>query len=248
MHSNRKIGIVTGCGKGIGRAILEELGKKPEWHLVGIHRSGVDKERQLKQVIGNRLKLIQGDVTSTTIWDEAIDAATNAFGNSPKHYIANAGMRCRDRIENVSTERLGQLWNTNYFALREMICTMTRKKVIETSNVVYISSIVGQLGFADLDDYGATKAACDSLLRSMASRHGQARFNSIAPGFTKSSYAEAFEKNQRDLHEWTLERARMRRWGECQEVAKVVEFLCSESSSFITGQVINVDGGWTTNA
>ena len=248
MHSTRKVGLVTGCGKGIGRAILEALCSKQEWQLIGIYRSNVEDENRLLQAIGSRLKLIKGDVTSDTIWDEAIDVAVDAFGQPPTHYVANAGMRCRERIEDVSAKRLSQLWNTNYFALREMICTITRREIISNSNVVYISSIVGQLGFTDLDDYGATKAACDSLIRSLASRHREARFNSIAPGFTKSSYAEAFKKNQKELHEWTLNRARMQRWGECQEVAKVVEFLCSDNSSFITGQILNVDGGWTTNA
>ena len=248
MHSNMKIAIVTGCGKGIGRAILQELGVKPEWHLIGIYRSQIEDEYQLHEAIGTRVKLIKGDVTSSTIWDEAIDLAIKAFGNSPTHYIANAGMRCRAKLEEVSTERLSQLWGINYFALRSMLCSMTRRKTIETANVIYISSIVGQLGFEDLDDYGATKAACDSLIRSMATRHRRARFNSIAPGFTKSSYALEFEENQKELHAWTLSRARMRRWGECQEIAKAVSFLCSESSSFMTGQVLNVDGGWTTNA
>jgi len=248
MDNNSKIGIVTGCGKGIGRAIIEELSIKPEWQLVGIYKSQVEDECQLRHSVGSRLRLIKGDVTSSMIWDEAIDAAVDTFGNSPTHYIANAGMRCREKLEDVSSDRLDQLWKTNYFALREMICALTRRNLIETANVVYISSIVGQLGFKDLDDYGATKAACDSLIRSMASRHSRARFNSIAPGFTKSSYAKAFEENQKELHAWTLNRARMRRWGECQEIAQTVEFLCSDSSSFMTGQVLNVDGGWTTNA
>lgn len=248
MHSKMKIGIVTGCGKGIGRAIIEELGVKPEWQLIGIYRSQIEDEYQLHEAIGSRLKLIKGDVTSSTIWDETIDHAIKAFGNPPTHYIANAGMRCRERLEDISTDKLSQLWGVNYFALRAMLCSMTRRKTIETANVIYISSIVGQLGFEDLDDYGATKAACDSLIRSMATRHRRARFNSIAPGFTKSSYAKAFEQNQKELHAWTLNRARMRRWGECQEIAKAVEFLCSDSSSFMTGQVLNIDGGWTTNA
>ena len=248
MHNNSKIGIVTGCGKGIGRAIIEELRVKPEWQLICIYRSQIEDEHKLQDSVGTRLKLIKGDVTSSTIWDEAIDTAIDTFGNSPTHYIANAGMRCRERLEEISNDRLNQLWKTNYFALREMICALTRRNLIETANIVYISSIVGQLGFEDLDDYGATKAACDSLIRSMASRHRRARFNSIAPGFTKSSYAKAFEENKKELHSWTLNRARMGRWGECQEIAQAVDFLCSDSSSFITGQVLNVDGGWSTNA
>ena len=70
------------------------------------------------------------------------------------------------------------------------------------------------------------------------------RINCIAPGFIKSSYYENFKKNA-ELYEWTKNRTPMNRWGEVDEIYPLVEFLLSKGSSYITGNTIYVDGGWT---
>jgi len=74
------------------------------------------------------------------------------------------------------------------------------------------------------------------------------RINCVAPGFIKTSYYGSFKKNNPKLFKWTKERTPMKRWGNTKEVADVVEFLISKKSSYITGTVINVDGGWLGNS
>tara|TARA_B100000674_G_scaffold473530_1_gene464572 strand:- start:401 stop:775 length:375 start_codon:yes stop_codon:yes gene_type:complete len=116
------------------------------------------------------------------------------------------------------------------------------------SNLVYVSSIVSQRGFVDLDDYGATKAAAESLIRSIAVRFPEGCFNSISPGFTKTSYADSFMKKRRNLYEWTVSRAPKNRWGESHEISEIISCMMDASFSYMTGQNIVVDGGWLANA
>ena len=114
------------------------------------------------------------------------------------------------------------------------------------ASVVNISSIVGHLGFNELSGYGSTKAALNGLTKCLASEfNGKIRFNSINPGFTKTSFYENFKVNQKKLYKWTLSRIPMKRWGKPIEIAELIYFLCSDKSSYINGEIINIDGGWS---
>ena len=118
----------------------------------------------------------------------------------------------------------------------------------ETGSIVNISSIVGNIGFKELTGYASTKAAVDGLTKSLAAELAikKIRVNSIAPGFIKSSYYENFKKNKSKLYKWTLSRIPLNKWGENLDVAYLTLFLLSENSKYINGQVIKIDGGWTS--
>ena len=158
-------------------------------------------------------------------------------------------MRLRNNIEDVNKDTLQRIWNINYFSLRNLINELIFQNLINNNiSLVYVSSIVSSLGFEDLDDYGATKSAAESLIRSICVRFKGSRFNSVAPGFTKTSYAKSFQENQKKLYDWTLKRTPMSRWGTSKEIVDLIEFLLSSKSSYITGQTFKIDGGWSSNA
>ena len=73
------------------------------------------------------------------------------------------------------------------------------------------------------------------------------RSNIINPGFTKTSFYKSFKKDKKALYKWTTMRTPMKRWGEPEEIANLVCFLLSNKSSYITGESINIDGGWTSS-
>ena len=91
-------------------------------------------------------------------------------------------MRHRKPLESTSTDDLQSLWSVNYFSFRRIVVDLIKMNLINKISLVYISSIVSSLGFVDLDDYGATKAASESLVRSLSVRFPSSRFNAIALG------------------------------------------------------------------
>ena len=116
-----------------------------------------------------------------------------------------------------------------------------------TGSIINITSIVGQLGFDGLTGYAATKGALSSLTKSFAaemSKH-QIITNNISPGFIKTSFYEKFKKNKKKLYNWTISRIPLKRWGEPKEIAELAAFILSNKSSYLNGETITIDGGWT---
>ncbi len=240
--------LITGCGKGIGRESLKYFCESYTEPIVGIYRSEIDHQNHLDE-FNSRLLLIKGDVSDENIYNKTFDKAIQKFNYLPSKFIVNAGMRLRNNLEKVDSENLKNIWQINYFSLRNLLKTLILRNTISNDiSLVYISSIVSSLGFKDLDDYGATKAASESLIRSTSSRFSNSRFNSIAPGFTKTSYAENFRNNNELLYDWTISRTPMNRWGNSEEIVYLIDFLLSPKASFITGQTFKIDGGWSSNA
>ena len=111
--------------------------------------------------------------------------------------------------------------------------------------VINMSSIAGTQGFSELSGYVTSKAAIIGLTKSLAVEYAEdnIQINALAPGFCKTSYFDNFSKNEK-LYDFTIGRTPMRRWGESKEIANTCLFLASDLSSYITGEVISVDGGW----
>ncbi len=240
--------LITGCGKGIGRETLKYFCESYNEPIVGIYRSDIENISHLNE-FNSRLLLIKGDVSEENIYSKCLDKAVQKFNALPSKFVINAGMRLRNNLEKVDSDTLNKIWQINYFSLRNILKTLVLRDMISKDiSLVYISSIVSSLGFKDLDDYGATKAASESLIRSTSSRFSNSRFNSIAPGFTKTSYAENFKNNNELLYDWTISRTPMNRWGNSEEIVYLIDFLLSSKSSFITGQTFKIDGGWSSNA
>lgn len=235
--------LITGASKGIGRSFLELLVKKKLFAIVLVRNA-----KEVSNFKNNsNIKIFQGDITDDKIIIKIFDYIKKKKINV-KYLINNAGQRQRKSFLKISKKNIREIFDVNFFS----IFNLTQKYVKYSKNknfncsVVNISSIVGSLGFEDLSGYGSTKSALDGLTKCLASEFkGRIRFNSIQPGFTKTSFYEKFKKKRKSLYKWTLSRIPMKRWGNPNEIAELIFFLCSDKSSYINGETIKIDGGWS---
>jgi len=109
-----------------------------------------------------------------------------------------------------------------------------------------MASIIGTLGLPELAGYGSSKGAIISLTKSLAVEWAKYNINVnvVAPGFCKTSYAEKF-KEKAELYDFTIDRTPMKKWGDSRDISNTIAFLASDMSGYITGEVVNIDGGWS---
>ena len=100
-----------------------------------------------------------------------------------------------------------------------------------------------------MSSYATSKAALEGFAKSAAVELAKEkiRVNCVAPGFVKSSYADDFKLKLKDLYNWTIGRTPVKRWGNCEEIAYLVQVLASKENSFMTGSTVNCDGGWAAS-
>jgi len=241
----KKVILLTGAGKGIGREILNLLIKE-KVIVYAITRNKYD----FKSIKKNKyVYLYEGDIKDQKLINEIFD-----YSKKRKHLfnclINNAGIRQRKKFIKISNNELNEVFENNFFSVYKLIQKFSKefKYKGNMGSIINISSIVGNLGFKELSGYASTKAALDGLTKSLAAELAEKkiRVNSIAPGFIKSSYFKNFKKNKLNLYKWTLSRIPINTWGENLDVAYLTLFLISEYSKYINGQIIKIDGGWTS--
>lgn len=245
LELEKKIILLTGAGKGIGKEILNLL-LKEKVIIYAITRDKKDfkwiKEKK-------NLYLFEGDITNQ-------NTINKLFKNVKKNkhvlncLINNAGIRQRKKFSKISNNELNYVFENNFFSIYKLIQEFSKQFKFKSymGSVINISSIVGNLGFDELSGYASSKSALDGLTKSLAVELSikKIRVNSIAPGFIKSSYFENFKKNKPKLYSWTLSRIPFKKWGENLDAANLTLFLLSENSKYINGQIIKIDGGWTS--
>ena len=234
--------LVTGAGKGIGFSTVNLLLNKNHYVYALIKDSKDNKKFNNNK----NLKIINGDVNDFGLIKK-IFQQSNKDKKIITGLVNNAGVRQRKNFLDVSSKNLKDVFNTNFFSIffimQEFSRNLVKKKL--SGSIVNISSIVGQSGFSQLSSYGSTKGALSSLTKCFAIEMAKKniRANIVSPGFTETSYFNKFKK-KKDLYKWTLSRIPIGRWGKSEEISAAILFLLSDNSSYITGENINVDGGW----
>ena len=239
--------IITGAGKGFGKAIAKKFADNGA-KLALITRTQSDIDDLNREFYGyeNKFLAICGDVSDQDTVSSFVAEVKNKFGRIDV-LVNNAGMRFRKKFEETTLEEFNLILNVNVVSMfmlcKAVIPTMVEQK---TGKIINISSVVGTLGLPELSAYATSKAAIIGLTKALSVEYGVSNIqvNAIAPGFCKTSYFDNFKKKS-ELYEFTIERTPMRRWGESEEVANSCLFLASSLSSYVTGDVINVDGGWS---
>jgi 3-oxoacyl-[acyl-carrier protein] reductase len=244
MNLNNKIIFLTGAGKGIGRNLFESFLKSGSY-VFALTRSKSDLKKLSKFEKINS-SIFYGDVRN-------LDLIKKIFNYSIKKkkiingVINNAGIRQRRNFEIITKKELSDVFNINFFSIFKIMQIYVQycKKYKVKSSIVNIGSIVGETGFKELSGYGATKGALKSLTQCFSEEFADQgiRANIVNPGFTKTSYFKKFKKKKK-LYKWTLSKIPARRWGNVNEISELVKFLISDESSYITGENINIDGGW----
>ncbi len=231
--------VVTGGARGIGKAIVRLL------HQQGCSVTVFDRDEQIgkgleKEFAGCRFLAV--DVSGFTQVQEAVRAVYEEDGRID-FLVNNAGITSDGLIMRMSEKDWDRVLAVNlkgaYNCIRACLRYMLK---CENAAIVSISSVVGETGNAGQANYAASKAGLIGLSRSVAKEVGGRgiRVNVITPGFVRTDMTDDLSDEIRASY---LARLPMKREGTVDEIAAVVEFLLSGRSSYITGQVIGVNGG-----
>jgi 3-oxoacyl-[acyl-carrier protein] reductase len=230
-----KTALVTGAARGIGKAIASELARAGASVVVG-YRSGPEEAAALANEIGGRA--VQADVANAEEAKRLVDEVGEL-----DILVNNAGLTRDTLIARMSDEdwrtvietNLGGVFNTCRAAVRGM---MRRR----SGSIVNVSSIVGLRGNPGQTNYSASKAGIIGFTKSLARELGSrgVRANVVAPGYVSTRLTDAIAD---ELQQQMLAATPLGRFGDPEDVAAAVRFLCSDEASFITGEVLLVDGG-----
>lgn len=235
--------LVTGAGKGIGENIVKLFLSKGYFVYALIK----DKKDNIKFKNFRNISIINGNVKNINLINRII-LKSNKDNRIITGLVNNAGIRHRKKFLDINKSELQNVFQINFFSTFQIMQLFSKNLIKKKlpGSIVNISSIVGQIGFDELASYGSSKGALISLTKCFATEMAKKniRSNSISPGFTKTSFYKPFKKNKKKLYTWTLSRIPQKRWGEPSEISELIYFLISDKSNYITGENINIDGGW----
>jgi NAD(P)-dependent dehydrogenase (short-subunit alcohol dehydrogenase family) len=243
-----RVAIVTGGSKGLGKSMAAALaGAGANVVVVSRHREEAQAAAEAIQTGAKRDCLaVEADVAESAGVDHIVRETLTRFGKVDI-LVNNAGINRRAAIENLDETDMRQVWETNvlgpWLLCRAVAAPM---KAQRWGRVINIGSLMSTVGIAERTPYASSKGAIAGLSRTLALEWATAGItvNTIAPG---PFYTEMNEPlaNDPERFNWFTSRVPMGRWGQPDELAGAVLFLASEASSFVTGAMLMVDGGWT---
>jgi 3-oxoacyl-[acyl-carrier protein] reductase len=230
-----KTALVTGASRGIGRAVATELAQAGASVVLG-YRSGKDEAESLATELGARA--VQADVSSAKDAARLVEEAGDL-----DILVNNAGLTRDGLLARMSDDDWRVVIETNlssvFYTCRAVCRPMMKKRA---GSIVNISSIVGVHGNWGQTNYAASKAGIIGFTKSLARELGSrnVRANVVAPGYVKTQLTDVLPEEATGA---MLQNTPLGRLGEPADVAGAVRFLCSDEASFITGEVLLVDGG-----
>lgn len=238
-----KIALVTGAGRGIGRAIAIELAN------MGATVAGVDyNEEYAKNIsfyfneMGKKCQGFVMNVADKGSIEQGLAEIVKTFG-APNILVNNAGIARDNLLLRMSEEEWEQVINTDLTSVYRLAKACMRDMLkARWGRIVNITSVVAYIGNAGQANYSAAKAGMvafsKSLAQEIASRN--VTVNCVAPGYIETDMTRQLAAEHRDAFLNTIP---MKRAGQIEDVAKVVGFLVSDAAGYITGQTIHVNGG-----
>lgn len=239
-----KKAIITGGVRGIGLGIAEEFCKNGANVMItyrGNDAAAQEAQEKLAQY-GTKVIVSKGDVADEEYANSAVASAVEELGGVDI-LVNNAGITNDKLMARMTLEDFMKVINTNLagaFNFSKAAAAVMMKK--RSGRIINLSSIVGVRGNAGQANYSASKAGVIGLTKSNAKELGRRNItvNAIAPGYIETDMTAVLSDKQREA---VIEGLSIKRLGQTEDIAKLAAFLASDSASYITGQVIGVDGG-----
>ncbi len=243
MEENKTV-FVTGGSRGIGKEVALKFAENGYNVVINYVSSNTDVEALKSEFEGKGVKalIMQADVTDKTAIEELVKKAIEEFG-AIDVLVNNAGITRDNLLMRMSEEEFDKVIEINlkgtYIVTKAVTKYMMKKR---KGSIINLSSVVGVAGNAGQCNYAASKAGIigftKSIAKELASRN--IRSNAVAPGFIETDMTAVLSD---EIKENIHNQIPLKRMGTAKEVANLIYFLGSDESAYITGQVINIDGG-----
>ncbi|HAN09179.1 MAG TPA: beta-ketoacyl-ACP reductase [Clostridiales bacterium] len=239
-----KVAVVTGASSGIGREIALTLALKGAKIVVN-YRGNDDEANKVVLDIentGSKAIAVKGDVSKAEDMENLIKTAVDTYGRVDI-LVNNAGITKDNLLLKMTDEQFSDVIDINLKGTFNCTKAVTKYMLKQKSGkIINIASVIGIVGNAGQSNYAASKAGIigftKSVAKELASRGITA--NAVAPGFIRTKMTDILAD---DVKQEILKNIPLKKFGEAQDVAKIVAFLASDDANYITGQVINIDGG-----
>ncbi|MBZ0200750.1 MAG: 3-oxoacyl-[acyl-carrier-protein] reductase [Ignavibacteriaceae bacterium] len=252
MPNKTRRAIVTGGARGIGKEIVKQLIAREcsdvlFTDIMFADNTGDELAREFQKEFGGadtHIFAMKADASSFQDADATIQAAIEKMGGIDI-LVNNAGITRDNLLLRMTEEEFDKVINANLKSVFNYTKAAIRPMIKQRfGRIVNLASVVGVIGNAGQANYAASKAGVIGFTKSMAKELGGKNItvNAIAPGFIQTDMTRALNDQQKEA---LLANVPLRRMGLPEDVAKLVTFLCSDDASYITGQVLAVDGGMT---
>lgn len=244
MKENKTVALITGGSRGIGRAICLEHARNG-YDIALNYAGNTEKATETKKVCesyGATVLLLQGDVSKDEEVKRMVQETLTTFGRIDI-LVNNAGITRDNLLMGMKEDEFDAVIDTNlkgaFLCSKHVIRSMIKQRF---GRIVNMSSVVGIHGNAGQINYSASKAGLIGMTKSLAKEVGSRGItvNAVAPGFIETDMTDALTPEQKET---IAKQIAVRRLGTVEDIAKTVSFLTSSETSYITGQVISVDGG-----
>ena len=239
-----KVVLVTGASRGIGKQIALTFAKNGYDIAVNYNKENEELENLKKEIEQNNVKcfMAKGDVSNYEACEKFVKAVIEEYGKVDV-LVNNAGITKDTLLMRMKKEDFEAVIDVNlvgtFNVTKNVIPYMIKAR---SGRIINIASVVGIAGNAGQTNYSASKAGIIGFTKSLAKEVASRNIlvNAVAPGFIQTQMTDVLKE---DIKEEIAKSIPLGRMGNPQDVANVVKFLASEESSYITGQVINIDGG-----
>ena len=239
-----KCALITGATRGIGKQIAITLAKQGYNIALNYRKENEELENTKKEIeeIGVQVLAVKGDVANFEDCENFVKQVIERFGQI-NVLVNNAGITKDMLLMRMKKEDFEQVIDTNlvgtFNVTKNVVPYMMKAR---SGRIINISSVVGISGNAGQTNYSASKAGIIGFTKSLAKEIASRNIfvNAVAPGFIETNMTDVLKD---DVKQEIAKNIPLKRMGTAQDVANVVKFLASDDSSYITGQVINVDGG-----
>lgn len=239
-----KVVFVTGATRGIGKQIAITFAKEGYDVAINYRKENEDLENTKKEIEASGVKCfaVQGDVSNFEDCERFVKEIINEYGKIDV-LVNNAGITKDTLLMRMKKEDFESVIDVNlvgtFNVTKNVVPYMMKAR---SGRIINISSVVGVSGNAGQTNYSASKAGIIGFTKSLAKEIASRNIlvNAVAPGFIETNMTDVLKE---EVKEAISKQIPLNRMGKAEDVANVVKFLASEDSSYITGQVINIDGG-----